>query len=189
MKISTEIILIYNILRILGWSQAMALIIYQSKQGIEDISNILNLVKALTIGKCFEIVFIKQKQILSSNNIVKYQVFLIRLIFQWYFMRPQLCFCSFRHTIIGWGFMEITQSLYYISQSQFMKQIQQILIFVFVPFTLIGMIRITNRIIEREQKEDYFKRLFQMVLVIFVAFQLYINFQKQIVRIPKIKQL
>ncbi|CAD8093404.1 unnamed protein product [Paramecium sonneborni] len=193
MKISAEIILMYNILRILGWSQAMALIIYQSKQGIEDISNILNLVKALTIGKCFEIVFIKQNQILSSNNVVKYYVFLMRLLFQWYFMRPQLCFCSFRHTISGWAFMEITESIYYISKSEFMKKIQSVLIFVFIPFTLIGMIRVINRIIERQREEDYFKRTFQIILIIFVALQLFINFQrisfhKENAQIHKIKQ-
>ncbi|CAD8171235.1 unnamed protein product [Paramecium octaurelia] len=178
MKISDEIILMYNILRILGWSQTMALIIYQTKHEIDDISNILNIVKALTIGKCFEIVFIKQCQVLSQRNILKYQIFLMRLIFQWYFMRPQLCFCSFRQTISGWAFMEITESLYYVSKSEFMKKLFSLLIFIFVPFTLIGMIRVINRIIEKQEQEDYFKRLFQSILVIFVAIQLYINFKR-----------
>ncbi|CAD8078801.1 unnamed protein product [Paramecium primaurelia] len=193
MKISDEIILMYNILRILGWSQTMALIIYQTKHGIDDISNILNLVKAMTIGKCFEIVFIKQSQALSQRNILKYYIFLMRLIFQWYFMRPQLCFCSFRQTISGWAFMEITESIYYVSKSKFMKKLLSLLIFIYVPFTLIGMIRVINKIIERQNQEDYFKRLFQMILVLFVAVQLYINFHKieflkQDVRISKLKE-
>ncbi|CAD8175795.1 unnamed protein product [Paramecium pentaurelia] len=192
MKISDEIILMYNILRILGWSQTMALIIYQTKHDIDDISNILNLVKAMTIGKCFEIVFIKQSQALSQRNILKYYIFLMRLIFQWYFMRPQLCFCSFRQTISGWAFMEITESIYYVSKSKFMKKLLSLLIFIYVPFTLIGMIRVINKIIERQNQEDYFKRLFQLILVIFVAVQLYINFHrieflKQEERISKLK--
>lgn len=72
MKFNFEIILIYNILRVIGWIQVIIFLVYQTSLEIEDITTITNLVRWLIWAKMLEIIFIKLNEIGDEKNIVKY---------------------------------------------------------------------------------------------------------------------
>ncbi|CAK92784.1 unnamed protein product (macronuclear) [Paramecium tetraurelia] len=166
MKFNIEIILIYNILRVIGWIQVIIFLVYQTSLELEDISTIANLVRWLIGAKMLEIIFIKPNDILNQRNIVKYYSYLTRILCLYYLMTPGLCFCSFRNTISGWAFQELFDSIYYVGKSDLTAQIKRILTYILIPYTALGMFRILNRVIEKNMDNLIFYRIIQIVLIL-----------------------
>ncbi|CAD8196864.1 unnamed protein product [Paramecium octaurelia] len=189
MKFNIEIILIYNILRVIGWSQVIIFLIYQTSLELEDISTIANLVRQLIGAKMLEIIFIKPNEIFDQRNIVKYYSYLTRALCLYYLMTPGLCFCSFRNTISGWAIQELFDSIYYIGRSDLTAQIKRILTYILIPYTALGMFRIMNRVIEKNLDNITFCRIIQLVLIIFAIHHMYFigqnNNRKKISKLQK----
>ncbi|CAD8196855.1 unnamed protein product [Paramecium pentaurelia] len=177
MKINIEIILIYNILRVIGWIQVIIFLVYQTSLELEDITTITNLVRWLIWAKMLEIIFIKPNEIFDQRNFVKYQSYLTRLLCVYYLMTPGLCFCSFRNTISGWAIQEIFDSIYHIGQSDLTTQIKNTLTYFLIPYTALGMFRILNRVIEKNMDNIIIYRTIQIVLILFAMHHLYFNFK------------